>query len=49
MNNITDDIGLRTINRDDEGEDFQRSAITTDPRLIGFEVRYRFGPGSLNR
>ena len=46
INNITDDIGLRTINRDDEEEDFQRSAITTDPRLIGLEVRYRFGPGS---
>ena len=43
VNNITDDIGLRTINRDDEGTDFQRSAITTDPRFIGVEARYRFG------
>ena len=42
-NNITDDIGFRTINRDDEEEDFQRSAITTDPRFIGLEARFKFG------
>ena len=49
VNNITDDIGLRTISRGGETQDFLRSAITTDPRLIGLEVRYRFGPGARNR
>ena len=43
VNNITDEIGIRQIDRTDETENFRRSGATTFPRQFGLEVRYRFG------
>ena len=42
VNNITDEIGIRQIDRTDETENFRRSGATTFPRQFGLEVRYRF-------
>ena len=43
VNNITDEIGIRQIDRTDETENFRRSGATTFPRQFGLELRYRFG------
>ena len=43
VNNITDEVGIRQIDRTDEAENFRRSGATTFPRQAGLEVRYRFG------
>ena len=43
VNNITDEIGIRQIDRTDETENFRRSGATTFPRQFGIELRYRFG------
>lgn len=42
-NNVFDEIGIRQIDRGGEGSNYLRSGATTDPRLIGLEVRYKFG------
>ncbi|MEZ5561126.1 MAG: TonB-dependent receptor [Pseudomonadales bacterium] len=45
VNNVFDEIGIRQIDRYQAGEaeDFRRAGATTDPRLWGVEVRYKFG------
>ncbi len=43
VNNVFDDIGIRQIDRSGESDNFRRSGATTDPRLWGVEVRWRFG------
>ncbi len=43
VNNVLDEIGIRQITRGAEEDNFLRSGATTDPRLYGFEVRYKFG------
>jgi iron complex outermembrane receptor protein len=42
MNNILDEIGIRQIDRNSESFNYMRSGATTDPRLYGMEVRYKF-------
>ncbi len=43
VNNVTDEIGIRQIDRTNEEENFRRSGATTNPRLAALEVRYVFG------
>ncbi len=43
VNNVFDQIGIRQVTRGSEGDNCLRSGTTTDPRLYGLEVRYRFG------
>ena len=43
VNNITDEIGVRQIDRTDEEENFRRSGAVTFPRAFGLEFRYKFG------
>ena len=45
VNNVFDELGIRQIDRYQAGEteNFRRAGVTTDPRLWGFEVRYKFG------
>lgn len=43
VNNILDDIGVRQITRTAESQNYLRSAVPTDPRLMGIELTYRFG------
>ena len=45
MNNVFDEVGIRQIDRYQAGETegFRRAGATTDPRLYGMEVRYKFG------
>jgi iron complex outermembrane receptor protein len=43
VNNVTDEIGIRQISRGGEDDGWRRSGAVTDPRLIGLEVRYKFG------
>ena len=43
VNNITNEIGIRQIDRTDEDENFRRSGAVTFPRQLGLEVRFRFG------
>ena len=45
MNNVFDEVGIRQIDRYQAGEgaNFRRAGATTDPRLYGLEVRYKFG------
>jgi iron complex outermembrane receptor protein len=45
VNNLLDEVGVRQIDRYQAGEteNFRRAGATTDPRLIGLEVRYKFG------
>jgi hypothetical protein len=42
-NNVLDEIGIRQIERGGESTNFLRSGVTTDPRLVGVELRYKFG------
>jgi iron complex outermembrane recepter protein len=45
VNNVFDELGIRQIDRYQAGEaqNFRRAGATTDPRLWGLEVRYKFG------
>ena len=43
VNNVLDEIGIRQVTRGGEGSNYLRTGVTTDPRLFGLEVRYRFG------
>lgn len=45
VNNVFDEVGIRQIDRYQAGEteNFRRAGATTDPRLWGMEVRWRFG------
>lgn len=43
INNITNDIGIRNMNGEDEAGNFLRSVVPTLPRMGGVEFRYRFG------
>lgn len=45
VNNILDEVGIRQIDRyqAEEENNFFRPGATTDPRLFGMEVRYKFG------
>jgi outer membrane receptor protein involved in Fe transport len=43
VNNVLDEIGIRQIDRTGEDENYLRAGATTDPRLYGMEVRYKFG------
>ena len=45
VNNVFDEGGIRQIDRYQAGEteNFRRAGATTDPRLWGLEVRWRFG------
>jgi iron complex outermembrane receptor protein len=45
VNNVLDEVGIRQIDRYQAGEEenFRRAGATTDPRLYGLEVRYKFG------
>jgi outer membrane receptor protein involved in Fe transport len=43
VNNVLDEVGIRQIDRSGEEANFLRAGVTTDPRLYGLEVRYRFG------
>jgi hypothetical protein len=44
VNNVLDEIGIRQIDRTTEGSNWLRKGSTTDPRLYGLEVRYKFMP-----
>ncbi|MEQ8861180.1 MAG: TonB-dependent receptor [Pseudomonadales bacterium] len=43
VNNLRDEIGIRQVTRGGEGSNYLRTGATTDPRLYGLELRYRFG------
>ncbi len=43
VNNVLDEIGIRQIDLGTETVNWLRKGSTTDPRLAGLEVRYRFG------
>ena len=43
VNNITDEVGIRQIDRTNEDENFRRSGAVTFPRQAGLEFRWRFG------
>lgn len=45
VNNVFDEVGVRQIDRYQatEAANFRRAGDTTDPRLYGVEVRYKFG------
>jgi len=43
VNNILDEIGIRSMNAEGEAQNFMRSATPTLPRQAGLEVRYKFG------
>jgi iron complex outermembrane receptor protein len=43
VNNVLDEIGVRQIDRGTEGTNWLRKGSTSDPRLYGLEVRYKFG------
>ncbi len=45
INNVTNEIGIRQIDRTNEAQNFRRSGATTNPRLYGLEVRYVLGGG----
>ncbi len=42
VNNITDTLGVRDIEREGEDLNYQRTITTTDPRVFGLGVRYHF-------
>ena len=43
VNNITNEIGIRNIDKGNESYDYIRSVVPTLPRMSGLEFRYRFG------
>jgi len=43
VNNITDDIGIRQVNVEDQNQNFRYSVEPTNPRMGGIEVQYKFG------
>ena len=43
VNNILDEIGIRSMNAENEAQGYLRTATPTLPRQAGMEVRYRFG------
>lgn len=43
VNNIMDEIGLRSLDAESEGAGYLRSVTPTLPRIWGMEARYRFG------
>ena len=43
VNNITDETGIRQIDRTNEDENFRRSGAVTFPRQAGLELRWQFG------
>ncbi|MEX0942592.1 MAG: TonB-dependent receptor [Pseudomonadales bacterium] len=43
VNNITDEIGIRNMDREGEAENYLRSVVPTLPRMGGVEFRYRLG------
>ena len=44
VNNITDELGIRQYGRySEQTNNFARRATTTDPRVFGVEMRYKFG------
>jgi iron complex outermembrane recepter protein len=43
VNNVQNEIGIRQIDRTNEAENFRRSGATTNPRLVGVELRYVLG------
>ena len=45
VNNAMDEVGIRSIERGNDGANYVRTGATTDPRLYGVELRYRFSGG----
>ena len=43
VNNILDEIGVRSMNAEDQAQGYLRTATPTLPRQAGVELRYRFG------
>ncbi|MEM7216781.1 MAG: TonB-dependent receptor [Pseudomonadota bacterium] len=43
VNNILDEIGVRSMNAEDQSQGYLRTATPTLPRQAGVELRYRFG------
>ncbi len=43
VNNVLDEIGIRSMNAEGEAQGYLRSATPTLPRAFGAEVRWRFG------
>jgi len=43
INNITDEVGIRNMDREGEAQNFLRTIVPTLPRMGGVEFRYRFG------
>ena len=41
VNNILDELGVRSIEVHDEAENYRRNITTTDPRVYGLSVTYR--------
>jgi len=42
VNNVTNEVGVRDIERESGGLNYQRTITTTEPRLYGVGLRYRF-------
>jgi outer membrane receptor protein involved in Fe transport len=44
VNNILDDLGVRSVETHQESEWYRRNVTTTDPRVFGLSVTYRMNP-----
>jgi hypothetical protein len=42
VNNVTDDLGIRFIERHGYEDGYRRTAQVTEPRVFGLEVSYTF-------
>ena len=42
VNNVTDDLGIRFIERHGQEDGYRRTAQVTEPRVFGMEVSYTF-------
>ena len=43
VNNITNDIGVRNMNVEDQFQNFRYTVEPTNPRMAGLEIQYKFG------
>ncbi len=43
VNNITDELGIRNMNVEDQDQNFRYTVEPTNPRMGGVEVQYKFG------
>lgn len=43
VNNITNDIGVRNMNVEDQFQNFRYTIEPTNPRMAGLELQYKFG------